>query len=144
MLFSISPWTKRIARAIQKERKLYLWDTPRIKDPGKRFENMVAQELFRAVVAWNDMGFGNFSLHFIKNKEQQEVDFLIAESNEPFLLVETKLSEKKPSQALMKFQTYLNVPAVQLIESGTSFQIKANGLNKILISPAAPWLARLP
>ena len=94
MLFSISPWTKRIARAIQKERKLYLWDTPRIKDPGKRFENMVAQELFRAVVAWNDMGVGNFSLHFIKNKEQQEVDFLIAESNEPFLLVETKLSEK--------------------------------------------------
>lgn len=144
MLFSISPWTKRIARAIQKERKIYLWDTPRIKDPGARFENMVAQELFRAVVSWNDMGFGNFSLHFIKNKEQLEVDFLIADSNEPFLLVEAKLAEKEPSRALMKFQDYLNVPAVQLVEYGTSFRMVANGPNEILISPAAPWLARLP
>lgn len=144
MLFSISPWTKRIARAIQKERKLYLWDTPRIKDPGARFENMVALELFRAVVSWNDMGFGHFSLHFIKNKEQQEVDFLIAESNEPFLLVETKLTNKEPSDALMKFQNYLNVPAVQLIEAGRTYRMVTNGSNEILVSPAAHWLSRLP
>jgi predicted AAA+ superfamily ATPase len=144
MLFSISPWTKRIARAIQKERKIYLWDTPRIKDPGAKFENMVAQELFRAVVSWNDMGFGNYSLHFIKNKEQQEVDFLVAESNKPFLLVETKLAEKDPSHALMKFQGALGIPAVQLIESGSSFRMVSNGSNEILISPAAQWLARLP
>lgn len=144
MIFSISPWTKKIARAIQKERKLYLWDTPRIKDPGARFENMVAQELYRAVVSWNDMGFGSFSLHFIKNKEQQEVDFLIADSNEPFLLVETKLTDKEPSHALMKFQDYLDIPAVQLVEKSSTFQMKANGSNEVLISPAAQWLSRLP
>jgi len=144
MLFSISPWTKKISRAIQKERKVYLWDTPRIKDPGARFENMVAQELFRAVVSWNDMGFGRFSLHFIKNKEQQEVDFLIAESNEPLLLVETKLADKEPSTALIKFQNYLNIPAVQLVKAGDTFQLIVNGVNEVLIAPAAQWLSGLP
>ena len=144
MLFSISPWTKKISRAIQKERKFYLWDTPRIKDPGAKFENMVAQELFRAVVSWNDMGFGSFSLHFIKNKEQQEVDFLIAESNEPLLLVETKLADKEPSPALIKFQNYLNIPAVQLVKAGDTFQLVPNGPNEILITPAAQWLSGLP
>ncbi|MEN8245155.1 MAG: ATP-binding protein [Thermodesulfobacteriota bacterium] len=144
MIFSISPWTKKITRAIQKERKFYLWDTPRIKDPGTRFENMVALELFRAVVSWNDMGFGSFSLHFIKNKEQQEVDFLIADSNKPLLLVEAKLKDKEPSPALIKFQNYLNIPAVQLVETGSTFRMKANGSNEVLIIPAAQWLARLP
>ncbi|MDL1961760.1 MAG: DUF4143 domain-containing protein, partial [Deltaproteobacteria bacterium] len=78
LTFSIGPWTRRIARTIQKERKVYLWDAPRIKETSARFENMGALELYRAVTAWNDMGHGIFSLHFIKNKEQQEVDFLIA------------------------------------------------------------------
>ena len=73
-----------------------------------------------------------------------EVDFLIGDSNEPLLLVETTLSEKEPARALMKFQDSLNVPAVQLIESGRSFRMRTNGSNAILISPAPSWLARLP
>ena len=79
MLFSISPWTKRTARAIHKESKLYLWEAPRINDPEARFENMVAQELLRAVIFWNDMGIGNFWRHFIKNREQLEAGSFIAE-----------------------------------------------------------------
>ncbi len=144
MLFSISPWSKQISRAIQKERKLYLWDTPRIKEPSARFENMVALELYRAVTNWNDMGFGNFSLHFIKNKEQQEVDFLIAKDNEPCVLIEAKLNNSEPSPALIKFQRFLNIPAVQLVNSGTTFRFVSNGSNDILITPAVFWLSRLP
>jgi predicted AAA+ superfamily ATPase len=83
-------WTRRISRSIRKERKIYLWDASRIEDPGARFENMVALELRRAVPNWNDLGHGAFSLHFLKNKEQQEVDFLIADGGKPFLLVEAK------------------------------------------------------
>jgi len=90
------------------------------------------------------MGFGSFSLHFIKNKEQQEVDFLIADNNEPLLIVETKLADDQPSRALKKFQNYLNVPAVQLFEAGDSFKMIANGSNEILISPAPQWLSGLP
>lgn len=144
LVFSISPWTRKIARAIQKERKFYLWDIPRVKNPSVRFENMVAIELWRAVTAWNNMGYGHFSLHFIKNKEQQEVDFLIANGNEPFLLIEAKLSETEPSSPLKKFQSALGIPAVQLINKGEGYRIISNGDQYILIAPACQWLSRLP
>jgi len=144
LTFSIGPWSARIARAILKERKVYLFDPPRIKDPGARFENMVALELFRAMTNWNDLGLGTFSLHFIKNKDKQEVDFLLARDNEPILLIEAKLSETIPSSALRKFQTDLDVPAVQLTVVGEGFRLFSNGLRKILVAPAWAWLARLP
>lgn len=144
LVFSISPWTRKIARAIQKERKVYLWDAPLIKEPAARFENMVAMELWRAVTVWNDMGYGRFSLHFIKNKEQQEVDFLIANEREPFLLIEAKLSDIQPSAELKKFQLALNIPAVQLTNEGDGYRILSNRDQSILIAPAYQWLSRLP
>jgi hypothetical protein len=144
LTFSIPTWTGKVARAIQKERKCYLYDYPRIKDNAARFENMVACELWRAVTLWNDMGFGVFSLHFIKDKEKREVDFLIANGGEPFLLIEAKLSDTQPAKPLLAFQKRLDVPAVQLIEAGNGFRIIPNGTHKILISPAWQWLAQLP
>lgn len=144
MTFSISPWTPRIARAIQKERKVYLWDVPRIKEPAARFENMVAVELLRAVTSWNDLGHGTFSLNFIKNKEQQEVDFLIANEQEPVLLIEAKYSDTVPSPALRKFQTSLDVPAVQLTMGGDRYRLLSNAGRSILVVAASQWLSQLP
>ena len=144
LVFSLTPWTRKISRAIQKERKIYLWDIPRIKDPAARFENMVALELYRAVTLWNEMGWGSFSLHFIKNKEQQEVDFLLANENQPFLLVETKLSETQPSPALLKFQAFLDVPAVQLTNMTGGYRQLSKDGRQILVVPAWHWLSAIP
>jgi hypothetical protein len=144
LVFSISPWTKKISRAIQKERKIYLWDIPRIKDKSSQFENMVAVELYRAVSQWNDLGFGTFSLHFIRNKEKQEVDFLIADQGKPVLLIEAKISDSQPSPALRKFQDNLQIPAVQLTEDLQGYRIISNKSQKILIAPAYQWLSQLP
>jgi uncharacterized protein len=142
--FSLSPWTGKIARAIQKERKVYLWDSPRIKDPALRFENMVALELWRAVTAWNDLGWGDFSLHFLKNKDRQEVDFLMARDHEPFLLIEAKFADQQPSKSLQNFQKALAIPVVQLSNGGEFFRIFSNGSQSILLAPAFLWLSRLP
>lgn len=144
LVFSISPWTRRVSRAIQKERKVYLLDIPKITDHAARFENMVALELWRAINAWNDMGYGLFSLHFIKNKEQQEVDFLIANGRNPFLLIEAKLTSNQPSTTLKKFQSVLDIPAVQLTNEGDGYQILSNGKQSILVAPAYQWLSGLP
>ena len=144
IVFSIPTWTEKVSRSIQKERKYYLWDYPRIKDLSARFENMVAAELWRAVTLWNDMGYGSFSLHFIRNKEKQEVDFLIANDREPFLLIEAKMSDAQPSKSLVTFQRALNVPAVQLTNAGDTFRLIPNGKNNILIAPAYQWLSQLP
>ena len=89
LTFSLPTWTARVARAIHKERKIYLLDAPRIEDPAARFENLAALELWRAVSCWNALGEGDFSLHFVRNKEKQEADFLIVEGRKPLLLIET-------------------------------------------------------
>ncbi|MFZ3103881.1 MAG: DUF4143 domain-containing protein [Smithella sp.] len=144
LTFSIPTWTTKIARAIQKERKYYLFDYARVKDDGAKFENMVACELLRAVTSWNDLGLGDFSLHFIKDKEKREVDFLIVKDGIPLLLIEAKLSDTQPAKPLTAFQNKLRIPAVQLILDGKGFRVIPNGENKILIATAWQWLAELP
>ena len=145
LIFSIPTWKEKISRAIQKERKIYLWDYPQIKDAAARFENMAAAELWRAITAWNDGGYGNFSLHCIKNKEKKGVDFLIARDGAPLLLVEAKLTETEPTKALRAFQRALGVPAVQLTDGGNEgYRLFSNDDQKILMCPACQWLAQLP
>ena len=89
-IFSLAPWSRGVPRAIREGQKIYLWDVPRVQDPGARFENMVALELCRAVSNWNEMGYGRFSLHFIRTKDQQEVDFVIVDDGRPVLLVDAQ------------------------------------------------------
>lgn len=82
--------------------------------------------------------------HFIKNKEQQEVDFLIADDYKPFLLIEAKLSETRPSQPLKKFQNVLKVPAAQLITEGDSYRMIDYNALPILVAPSWQWPSLLP
>lgn len=144
LTFRISPWTKEISRAILKEKKLYLFNYPEISDITFRFENMVAIELLRAVYNWNDYGYGRFSLHYIRNKEKEEVDFIIAKDHNPLLLVEAKYSEETASKHLINFQRKLDIPAVQLVNRENAFRYLKNDKNKILIVSAHRWLSSLP
>ncbi|MBU1147802.1 MAG: ATP-binding protein [Candidatus Omnitrophica bacterium] len=144
LTFRISPWTRKVARAIVKEKKLYLFNYPEIQNEGNRFENMVALELYRAISNWNDYGYGRFSLHYLRNKEKQEVDFLISDFNKPALLIETKFSDDLPAKSLVNFQKIFNIPAVQLVNKEDVFKYYKNGTNKILTVTAHRWLSSLP
>jgi hypothetical protein len=144
LTFSLPTWTPRVARAIHKERKVYLLDAPRIEEPAARFENLVALELWRAVSCWNALGEGDFSLHFVRDKEKREADFLVADGRKPLLLVEAKLADERPSKALLAIQRQLGVPAVQLVRDADAFRnLKSDSL-PLLVAPAWAWLAGLP
>lgn len=93
--FSIQPWFKNISRALIKEPKTYLWDWVNVDDPGSRAENFVASHLLKAVNYWTDCGFGQYALWFIRDKEKREVDFLVSRDNQPWFLVEVKLSARE-------------------------------------------------
>ena len=144
LVFRIVPWTGKISRAITKEKKLYLFDYAGIDSPGVKFENMVALELFRAVSNWNDLGLGNFALHYIRNREKEEVDFLISNNHTPLILIETKLSDDHASKSLRKFQKVLNIPAVQLVNRNNVCKIVSNNNLRIMIISADHWLSLLP
>ncbi|MEM8996057.1 MAG: DUF4143 domain-containing protein, partial [Acidobacteriota bacterium] len=90
--FPLKPWHRNVARSLRKEPKYFLWDWSLVDDPGARFENLVACALLKAVHLWTDLGYGDFALHFVRDKDQREVDFLVVRDGEPWFLVEAKVS----------------------------------------------------
>jgi len=143
LTFRLRPYSRRVSRSIVKDAKLYFYDYRRIDDPGARFENMVAVELNRAVTLWRDFGLGDFQLLYLRNKDKQEVDFIVAEGSVPRFIVEAKLSDPAVGPQLKKFQSMLNVPAIQLINRSGVGRLINNDGNTILVASAADWLAGL-
>lgn len=143
LIFTIGPWA-RISRAIRKERKVYLYNYAQVENEGSRFENMVALELLRAVYNWNEHGLGNFAIHYLKNKDREEIDFLIVFNGRPIVLIETKLSDDNISKNLIYFQNMLNIPAVQLVNKDKVLKYIKNGKNKAVVVTAHRWMASLP
>ncbi len=143
LVFRISPYSRRVSRSILKAKKLYFYDYGRVEEEAKRFENLVAVELFRAVKNWTDYGLGDFRLHYLGNKEQEEVDFLVTRASDPFFMVEVKSGALSINRAILKFQSLINVPAVQLVRRGGVSRPHGKGSDRILVASAGDWLARL-
>ena len=144
LVFLIPPWSKKLTRAIHKEPKLYLYNWASVSDPAARFENMVALHLYQEVTLWNERGLGEFGLYFVRDRQKNEVDFLISKEREPFLLVETKLGETEPAPALLKMKKLFRVPAIQLVnKSGISRHLTRDN-ERILVVSADRWLSSLP
>ncbi|HMV44891.1 MAG TPA: ATP-binding protein [Leptospiraceae bacterium] len=106
-IYEIKPWQRNISRSIKKEGKVYLWDYSEIPSPPARFENLIASHLLKACHYWTDGGYGNFELCFIRNKEKEEIDFLVTKDKNPFLAVEAKWNEKEISPHWKKFHPHL-------------------------------------
>jgi len=101
----IRPYSRNIPRSLIKEPKTFLWDWSAAPAGGHRWENLVGGHLLKAAHFWTDTGLGDFTLHFLRDKEKREVDFLLARDGKPWLLVEVKSSADAPlSPALAYFQ----------------------------------------
>ena len=84
---------------------------------------MMALHLLKAIHFWNDLGLGDYHLHFIRDKEKREVDFLVTKNNHPWMLVEVKLSHNQGMSSSLRyfheqlkpefsFQVVFNLPYV--------------------------------
>ncbi len=144
IIFRLTPWTSKISRSVTRERKAYFYNPALIDSPGPRLENIVALELYRAISSWNDRGLGRFSLHYLRNRDKEEVDFLVADNRKPLFMVEVKASDTSIPASLKKFQNMLQIPGILLTGKPGVRQIHKNGLQNILVISASHWLAGLP
>ncbi len=114
-VYEIKPWYRQVPRSLRKAGKLYFLDFAEITNEGARFENLVANHLLKACDYWTETGEGTFALHFLRDKEKREVDFLIVRDGKPWLPVECKLRDSLPSNALWSFMKVLRLDkAVQI------------------------------
>lgn len=78
-----------------------------MEDAGARLENVAALHLLKACEYWTDVAAGDFALRFLRTKEKEEVDFVVLRDRKPWMLVECKSSELRPSPTLVKFTARL-------------------------------------
>lgn len=144
-MFRLTPFTGSLARTLKKEAKAYLYDWVEVPQESFRFENMAALHLHKAVQTWRAAGEGDIGLHYVRDKEKREVDFLLTERRRPVCLVECKLSDTDLSPALLHYQERLKVPtAVQLVhKSGVCRKTSRAGMTQWVVS-AERWLGVLP
>lgn len=143
--FLVRPWFRNLNRALRKEPKWYLRDWSSIQDEGQRYETLIACHLYKAVEVWTDLGLGNFSLHYIRDKEQREVDFLIVRDEQPWFLVEAKRSDDHLSPTLSHFQKQLDCPhAFQVTLNAPYLDADCFDYQNPFVVPAKTLLSQLP
>jgi hypothetical protein len=139
-LFEIRPYSRKIARSLLKEGKVYLWDYGVISDPAARFENLVAHHLLKACHFWTDTGEGEFKLHFLRDKEKREIDFLIVKNGVPWLPVEVKQGDTSPSENWNRFMGALGCKRGLQVVNRPAWNVHELEKGKILVAGAAEAL----
>ncbi|OGT40607.1 MAG: hypothetical protein A3E81_03760 [Gammaproteobacteria bacterium RIFCSPHIGHO2_12_FULL_36_30] len=142
--YNLKPFMKSLPRAIKKEGKLYLWDWSEVNNPGARFENLIASHLLKYCDYLTDSGVGNFELRYARNKEKQEIDFIILRDKKVFLPIEAKISDEQPSHIWSKFLTQLNCDVgIQVVMKPNIYKIHSYDNKKILLISANDFLKYL-
>ena len=143
--FMVRPWFRNIANSIRKTPKWYMRDWSGIKDSGARNETMVACHLLKAVETWTDMGFGDYGLFYLRDKNKREVDFLVTRDSEPWMLVEVKTSDVSVSTALKGMQRQLGAPlALQVVAELPYEAVNCFVPGKAAVVPMRTFLSQLP
>lgn len=121
--YRIYPFQTTIVKSLRKEPKLYLWDWSEITDEEVRLENIVASHLLKFSQFLFDGEGYKTQLYFLKDKEQREVDFLMAVDGKPWFCVEVKKTFKGVPSSLRYFSTKLKIPLSYEVvdQEGTDF-----------------------
>jgi len=140
-LFEIKPYFTSIRRSLKKEGKIYLWDYSEISESSARFENLIAGSILKACHHWTDGGEGEFDLHYLRNKEKKEIDFLITKAKNPFLPIEVKWRDTEPSNNWNAFMKDLNCEyAVQVVFNSGIRKIYFRDNYRLLVISADDFL----
>lgn len=143
--FSVKPWHRNVENAIRKTPKWYLRDWSGIEDAGSRNETLVACHLLKAVECWTDIGIGDFDLHYIRDKQKREVDFLVTRDRKPWFIVEAKTSDTHLSSALARMQSATGARhAFQVVMNLPFVEADCFGATQPVIVPARTFLSQLP
>lgn len=97
IVFTAQPWRRNVARAILQTPKVYFFDMGLVRgNEGERLENAVAAMLLKHVHFLQDSRVQPAGLHYIRTKDDAEVDLALSNDKDLTHLIECKLSDNTP------------------------------------------------
>jgi len=142
--FVVRPWFRNVTKSLRKEPKWFLRDWSGIPDDGARAETLVACHLLKAVEGWTDLGFGDFELRYLRDKQKREVDFLVVKDRKPWFLVEVKMSDTALSPWLGHFQAQTNAQyAFQVVMNLPYQEADCFRIRRPVVVPSRTLLSQL-
>jgi len=141
IIFLVRPFHANIARAILKEPKAYFFDSGFVKgDEGLKLENTCAVCLFKHVQHLQDTAGENLNLRYLRTRDGREIDFVFCTEDRITTLIEVKMSENRPSPALVYFQRKTpGLSAYQLVQNLR----QEENIDGVSVVSAGTWLAGL-
>lgn len=141
-IFVIRPFSKNVARSLQKPFKVFFYDNAEVDgDEGAKFENLVANHILKKIEFLEDSTGYRYQLGFIRDREKREVDFAIVKENKLEYLIEAKLSDTQVSKNLLFFAERLApLKALQIVAhtnksyKKNSFELQSALNSKLLLS----------
>ncbi len=117
VVFRVVPFSKNIARSLLKEPKIYFFDTGLVKgNDGIKFENFVGTCLFKHVLGLIDYQAENYSLYYLRTKDQKEVDFALVKDGKIERLIEVKHANHHVGSGLAYFHEKYQLPSIQIVK----------------------------
>ena len=119
IIFKVPPFSKKIARSILKEPKIYFFDNGLVVgDEGIKLENFVAMSLLKNVMGRNDYLGQNEKLQYLRTKEGREVDFSLVDTDDKIeTIIEVKLSDDQLSKNLKYFSDKYALKGIQIVKN---------------------------
>ena len=140
-VFRLPPFGAPKLRAVKKERKHYHFDWTLVRDPGPRFENLVAAHLLKWVHFQEDTTGRDLELRYFRDVDGREVDFVVVENRRPILAIEAKLGDSEISRGLRYFRArFPDCASWQIHATGTKDYVSAEGIR---VAPALVLLRTL-
>lgn len=116
--YRIAPFGLPPLRTAKKEKKLYLWDWSQCEKESARFENLVASHLFKYCHLVQDVEGDEMSLHFLRDAQKREIDFVVVKNRKPLFAVECKTGESSLSPHIPYFAERSSIPQFYQVHLG--------------------------
>ena len=141
IVFVVTPYSTRITRSLLKQPKVYFYDTGFVKEEdGARLENAVACAMIKRLHFLEDTAGEACSLHYLRDKEKREVDFLTVRDGKPEKLIEVKMSGDEVN-SLKHFTGFFKGKVESfLLVKNLKRELFLSGIK---IKKAAEWLSAL-
>lgn len=141
VVFRVSPHHRNVARALLKAPKYYFYDSAMaLGDDGARLENLVAGALLKEVHRLQDVEGETLDLHYVRDRDGREVDFLVTRNHLPWRMIEVKWKDPAPSPHLRRFFAAEPLQRTQVVGELAQSKSFADGLR---VEPAVEFLADL-